>query len=36
MVWSGCMKNATKKLEVVQNNAARAVVEHPIDRQQLH
>ena len=29
VVWSGCMKNAAKKLEVVQNNAARAVVGAP-------
>ena len=28
-MWYGCMKNAAKKLEVVQNNAARAVVGAP-------
>ena len=29
VVWSGCMKNAAKKLEVVENNAACAVVGAP-------
>ena len=29
VLWAGCMNTAAKKLEVVQNNAARAIVGAP-------